>query len=74
MVTTTLFCLFLLLNENEKVSNLKKFTLLNNELNYLATLSTWSKWGLWSACSVTCGGCGKQRRVRACYGKNQHCP
>ncbi|KAK6113453.1 Astacin (Peptidase M12A) family protein [Brugia pahangi] len=36
--------------------------------------SAWSNWGKWSACSVTCGGCGKQRRIRACYGKNQYCP
>ncbi|VDM12712.1 unnamed protein product [Wuchereria bancrofti] len=36
--------------------------------------SAWSKWGKWSACSVTCGGCGIQRRIRACYDKNQYCP
>ncbi|KAM3727790.1 Zinc metalloproteinase nas-37 [Dirofilaria immitis] len=36
--------------------------------------SIWSTWGKWSLCSMTCGGCGEQRRVRACYGKNQNCP
>ncbi|VDK73514.1 unnamed protein product, partial [Onchocerca ochengi] len=36
-------------------------------------ISIWSEWGRWSICSATCGGCGKQRRVRACYGNGQNC-
>ncbi|OZC07989.1 thrombospondin type 1 domain protein [Onchocerca flexuosa] len=36
--------------------------------------SMWSEWGKWSLCSTTCGGCGKQRRVRACYGQDRNCP
>ncbi|KAI6217101.1 Astacin-like metalloendopeptidase [Aphelenchoides fujianensis] len=35
--------------------------------------AAWSEWGGWSGCTVTCGGCGRRKRVRACYGGDRKC-